>query len=302
MGPSQAILRAALWAGSVLLAVSPALAAPYVAGNCIFVATPATEDPFVADDASASLRRQRQGAVDPPTRETDLGFGIDQRVTENFGLSLGGSYTILDIAGQPSVYGFANLSGAVKYQFYKSDEHELLLSLGVIREFGGTGATRVGADSVGTTTPTFYFGKGMGDLSDSLAYLRPLAVTGTLGYQRADRPGPARPDQLVLGLAIEYSLRYLQGNVRYLGLPTVIGRLTPLVEFAFATPASRAAGAATTLTVAPGVVYSDRGIDFAVEVLLPATRPSGGDVGFIAMLHVPFDRFAASWGPLFGPR
>ena len=33
-----------------------------------------------------------------------------------------------------------------------------------------------------TLTPTFYFGKGFGDLPDTLSWIRPVAVTGQIGY------------------------------------------------------------------------------------------------------------------------
>ena len=70
--------------------------------------------------------------------------------------------------------------------------HEALLSLGVDREWGGTGTRRIGASPKGATSPTVYFAKGMGDLD--LGYLRPFAVTGSIGYQFADAPpAPRQP-------------------------------------------------------------------------------------------------------------
>jgi diacylglycerol kinase-like protein len=56
---------------------------------------------------------------------------------------------------------------------------------GVIREFPRTGSPVLGNNDVGTTTPTLYWGKGLGDLP--IGWLRPLAITGTIGYQYADK-------------------------------------------------------------------------------------------------------------------
>src|SRR4029450_8792835 len=68
-----------------------------------------------------------------------------------------------------------------KYQFFTSAEHEAILSLGAEVEIGGIGQQRVDAESFSTWTPAFFFGKGMGDLPDTLSLLRPAAVTGVVG-------------------------------------------------------------------------------------------------------------------------
>ena len=284
----------------------PAAAGPYVVGDRLFPATPTVDDPFVADafELGANTLRQRSTLSDPAFRQTNFGFGAEQRLTANLGVSVQGAYTINAVDGAPDTYGFQNFDATLKYQLVTSDAHEFLLTLGVEREFGGTGARRVGAEPVGSTAPTVYFGKGLGDLPDPLKYLRPLAVTGTAGYQFADRHSRGDdhfPDQGTFGVSVQYSLRYLQGNVEYVGLPAFVGRLTPLVEFSYATPLTRSYGTPSTGLVAPGIIYSEDGIDFGIEALLPATRLSGTGVGAIALLHVPLERLLPALGqPLFG--
>jgi hypothetical protein len=300
-------------------ALTTALAAPYVVGDRIFPATPTTAYPFVADAAYASLSRLQHGVPEAGTRATALGVGFEKRITADLGVDLEGAYKRLEQAPQGNAYGFDDIEASLKYQLFLDDRHEFLFSLGVTREFGGSGAANVGAEAVSATTPAIYFGKGSGDLPDGLKYLRPLAITGVLGYRiadersrstvRIDQQGGApmldvdrTPDQIVAGLAVEYSLGYLQGNVAYLGLPSLIGRLTPLVEVKLATPVGTSFGTPTTAIIAPGLIYSQRGIDFALEALIPATRQSGTHVGFIASLNIPFDALfpVAASKPLFG--
>ncbi len=299
--------------------ISPAIAGPYVAGDRTFPATPTTNYPFVADAAYGSVTSMREGAPDTGIRQTALGFGVEKRITEDLGIEVEDAYNILNMPARKNAYGFGNVEATAKYQLFLSDEHEFLLSAGVQREFGGSGANRVGAEAVSATTPTLFFGKGLGDLPESVKYLRPIAITGTVGYQRADQrtrtiatsdpqSGVSQlsvehnPDQFVLGFAFEYSLRYLEGNVAYLGLPAFIGRLTPVVEFAYTMPIGTAFGAPTTGIIAPGFIYSANGIDLGVEALIPATRQSGTNVGVIASVHIPFETFlpAAAGKPLFG--
>jgi len=308
------------WTGMVASgALDEARGAPYVVGDRVFPATPTTDYPFVADAAYASVSRMRQGAPDQATRETDFGFGVEKRITADLGIDVDGDYRRLAPGADGNAYGFDNFEATLKYQLLLNDPHEFLLSIGVSREFGGTGAAGIGADAVSATTPTIFFGKGFGDLPDGLKYLRPLAITGLLGYRIADEASRSTtvsdaatgarslefdhtPNQIVAGFALEYSLRYLQGNVAYVGLPSFIGRLTPVVEVKLATPTGTSFGTPTTGIIAPGLIYSQNGIDFGVEALVPMTRQSGTNVGFIASLHIPFEAFlpAAASKPLFG--
>lgn len=77
----------------------------------------------------------------------------------------------------------------MQYQLLKDGPHELALLLGLIVDWGGSGATNAGiATSYSTLTPTFYFGKGLGDLPDTIGLVRPFAVTGQIGYQSPRGP------------------------------------------------------------------------------------------------------------------
>jgi hypothetical protein len=276
-----------------LNASTEALADPYVIGNRYFVPTLLTDDPFVADEISTTATRIRNLASDgsPATEETDIGWEFAKRLTPNLGVEIEQGYTVLNPAGLRAQYGFDNIAATIKYQLYTNVEHELVMSAGIEREFGGTGATRIN-DTFGTTEPALYAGKGMGDLPDSLAFLRPLAITGLADYQIPDRHGPDTPQLFEFGLAIEYSLRYLEGNVRYLGLPEYIDRLTPVVEIDYATPASRAGGVGTVGYVAPGMVYTGNSFDIGVEALVPTTRAAGTNVGVMTMLHLWLDKLS----------
>src|SRR5439155_3165002 len=128
-------------------------------------------------------------------------------------------------------YGWANFENGFKYLGIDDPDREFLLTLGVDREWGATGATGI-ASRKGATEPRVYFGKGLGDLD--IGYLRPLAVTGLLGYQIADsRP---RPNLVTAGLVFEYSIPYLQSKVQSLDLPEFVRGLTPMTEFWLTVP------------------------------------------------------------------
>jgi len=120
----------------------------------------------------------------------------------------------------------------------KRHEHEeLTWSVGLIRLIPGTGSTQLrnaGAiASVGNTAPTFYFGKGLGDVS--AGYLRPLAITGEVSRVFSDTPS-VTPSAWTYAASLQYSLPYLQQNVMALHAPQFLMRMTPIVEIAMTSP------------------------------------------------------------------
>jgi hypothetical protein len=181
------------------------------------------------------------------------------------------------------------------------------MSVGVSREFARTGANgsngaALDNDDSGSTTPTLYFGKGFGDLP--IGWLRPLAVTGTIGYQIADKKlkltgtDPVSGDvlfnngasnQWVGGISVQYSLLYLQSQVKDFNFPDWVNRLTPLVEASWSSPASKPNNASTQYLFGVGVNYTARDYAVAVEMLIPGNSQSGSHLGLVAQFHLYFD-------------
>jgi hypothetical protein len=295
-------MRAALCGAALAGAagLSTPAAAHGFAGARFFPATVATDDPLVADELSLPTVSRSKTGDEPAARETDVSGEWSKRLTRNLGVSFGGDWTRLETPGEPRVSGFQNLETTLKYQFLTSADHEAILSAGVSYEWGGTGSDKVGAESLGVVTPTLYFGKGMGDLPDGLSWLKPAAVTGTLGYavptrahqlvETPDCPACAPLRQgttrsLEWGVALEYSLRYLQSQVRDLGLPAFVNQLTPLIEVTGSSPVANANGATTTGSANPGVLWSGRRLQLGLEAQIPINRASGSSVGVLFQIH-----------------
>ena len=272
------------------------------AGKRFFPATLATDDPFVADELSLpTVSRRKTGANgdEPATLETDTSVDFTKRITPDFGLGLGATYLSLKPDGGGAQRGFDNLAANAKYQFYKSDEHETILSIGADWDIGNTGAKRIGADSFSTVTPTVFFGKGFGDLPEGLKVLRPFALTGAAGVAiptrassaAADDSGNAatvqNPDVLNLGFAVEYSLLYLQSFVKDVGLPEPFKRMIPVVEVALQKPVDRGGGR-TTGTVNPGVLWAGRTMQYGLEAIIPVNG-TGGKTGVMFQIHFFLD-------------
>src|SRR5260370_15825190 len=76
--------------------------------------------------------------------------------------------------------GFGKINVGLKYEAYRNNQHEALISVGLAWGIGHSGAQVVGADAPDTIQPGVFFGKGFGDLPASLSWVRPFAITGAI--------------------------------------------------------------------------------------------------------------------------
>lgn len=265
-------------------------------GDRFFPPTIATDDPFATDELllpSLSFFRNPPAGGTPAVGVTDLGFEFDKEIFPKFALGISGDYLLEKPEGQSVATGFDDFSLSLKYQLWENPAHEAIVSIGGEWEIGGSGSRQVGADAANTVTPTIYFGKGFGDLPEALQFAKPFAVTGTLGEAIPDR---AEPDSFQWGFAVEYSLPYLDSQVKDVGLPRLFKRLIPLVEFSLNTPENRGGGP-TTGSINPGVLYENTYFQLGAEAVIPANGATGNEVGVIVQLEIYIDDI---WPKVFG--
>jgi hypothetical protein len=281
-----------------------------IVGNRFFPATLGIDDPGVNDEMSLPTVDSFKTGDDPPVRQRDVSAEFSKRITEDFAVSFGSTYTFLNPTDPMAAgaNGFQNLDTTFKYRLFKSPEHEFVMSVGLSVEWGGTGAESVGAETFNHYTPNVYFGKGFGDLPDTLSWIRPVAITGQVGYSIPGRNSTTtfgtdpdtgdptvdtqfHPHVLNWGGTIQYSMPYLKSAVIDLGLPDFINRFIPLVEATLQTPVANTftSGTLTTGTINPGFIWVGNTFQIGIEALIPINRQSGTNVGVIAQLHLYLD-------------
>jgi hypothetical protein len=292
------------------LAATTNAAAHCFVGQRFFPATLLIDDPCVADEMSLpTITYSKTGDV-PPATEVDLEADFSKRITEDFGITIQETWSQFTQPGSQKREGFADFETTAQYQLLKDGPHELALLLGLIVDWGGTGATNA---DIGTSytllTPTFYFGKGFGELPDTVGVLRPFALTGQFGYQiptssfdfAQDLP---IPQNLVYGASLQYSMPYLKSSVVDLDLPDFINHLVPLVEVQFSTPVENNVGLSyvTTGTIQPGVIWVGSYFQVGLEAVIPVNGQSGSNIGVLGQLHFYLDdMFPTTIGqPLLG--
>jgi hypothetical protein len=303
------LLSFALASSMGLASTSNAFAHCFV-GARFFPATLATDDPCVADEMSLPTVSWSKTADMPPASEWDISGEISKRITENFGVSIGQTWTQIRQPDGTVTAGFQDLETTFQYQVLKDPSHELALLAGVIVDWGNTGANNSGlGTSYSLVTPTFYFGQGFGELPETLSWARPFAVTGQVGYQIPTSnfdftQSVFIPQQLVYGASLQYSMPYLKSEVIDLQLPDFINHLIPIVEATFTTPVANNFGNSytTTGTINPGVIWVGSYFQVGLEATIPINRESGSGVGVLGQLHLYLDdMFPRTVGqPLFG--
>jgi hypothetical protein len=316
-------MRTCLWGAVIALLPLSGSMAHEIVGNRFFPATLGIDDPGVNDELSVPTVDSFKTGDVPPVRQRDVSGEFSKRITEDFGVSFGSTYTFLSPMDPtvPGANGFQNLETTFKYRVFKDPAHEFVMSVGLSIEWGGTGAQNVGADPFNAYTPMLWFGKGFGDLPDNLSWIRPVAVTGQVGYAiparnftttfgiDPDTGDPTadtefHPRVLNWGGTIQYSMPYLKSAVVDLGLPDFFNHLIPLVEANLQTPVANTltSGTVTTGTINPGLLWVGNKYQVGVEALIPINRQSGTHVGVIGQLHFYLDDIdpRGIGKPLFG--
>ncbi|WP_206953664.1 hypothetical protein [Trinickia acidisoli] len=293
--------RVALSAAAGLAVCSPAAMAHAVAGDRVFPATLAIDDPGVGDEFDFQFGHIKSATDDGQAMNVNTAsYEWDKLITSNLGFSVGGQYVNQNTPDGGSARGWDNTELGLKYLAYVNGPHEFMASVGLVAELGGTGAKSV-ANSYSTFTPNIYFGKGFGDLPASLGYLRPFAVTGQLGPNMTTASSDAGPNSFDWGFTVQYSIPYLQSQVKDLHLPEPFSNLIPVVEIPMSTCTAGACAGQTTGTINPGLLWTNRYGQFGIEAQIPVNRASGTHTGVLLDAHLYFDDlFPGSLGkPLF---
>lgn len=289
-----AALVAALAFPLFIFMMSSAAQAHVVCGNRVFPTTLTMDDPGVSDEMSLPTINL---TPTPTAQSNSYGYEWDKTITEDLGIGINGGYLTQRSPSQ-NLNGWDNITVTLKDQhpcFSRHPHEELVFSVGLVRLIPGTGSTRLRnagvIDDVGSTSPTFYFGKGFGDLS--APYLRPFAITGELSRDFSDTP-TASPSGWSYAVSLQYSMPYLQQSVQAQHIPQFLTRMTPLVEIAMS---SSDAGGPPTGTISPGILYDANTWQLGAEAVIPANSATrqGQGTGFIIQYHQFLDTFYKSW-------
>src|SRR5262245_54552283 len=103
--------RAGLWGAAIALVSFSGSLAHEIVGNRFFPATIGIDDPGVNDELSLPTVDSFKTGDVPPVRQRDVSSEFSKRITEDFAVSLGSTYTFLGPTDPtvPGANGFQNL-------------------------------------------------------------------------------------------------------------------------------------------------------------------------------------------------
>jgi hypothetical protein len=267
------------------------------AGKRFFPTTFQVDDPFISDEFSILINR----AKGPDAKTTEIDIDYSKRILPNFGLEFHEANLHQEFNEGGSANGWDNLGIGAKWQFLTNEPHELILAVGTDFDIGGTGAHQI-ADSFTTISPALFFGKGFGDLPESMGFFRPFALTGVIGPSFPTRSGNVsvnpdtgeteierNPTTLNWAFSLQYSLMYLQSFVKDIGLGAPFNRMILVTEFPMETCMSADCKGQITGTVNPGIVWCGKYTEFGVAAQIPINSRSGSSVGILGLIHLYID-------------
>ena len=280
-----------------------------VVGKRFFPATVVVEDPFVADEAGIVVGHRRE----PEALSTEVEAEISKRLSRDLAIMLGGTYNVIRPRGESDGeeapgprYGFSNPAFGLRYQFIRDAMHEVAATAAVSVSPGGVGQRRIGRLSGTTVSPALQVGKGFGDLPDWADWLKPIAVTASVGADLRTNRNEREEDaqhSFAWGATVMYSIPYLQSFVKDVGIPWPLNRLFPIVEFNGERMLTGPERGKNTAFANPGLIWVGRYLEFAVEAQIPLNDTSGRHTGFLGMVHFFIDDIAPNiftWTPFHG--
>jgi hypothetical protein len=282
-----------------------------IAGNRYFPGTLTFDDPAVADEAIVpDFSSWDHPAAGADATDNRINWSFTRLLTPTVGF-------VVDNSWMDRNWGVAHRAGfdvttlGLKWEIYRNNPGEALVSAGLGWGIAHSGAQGIAANAPDMIKPGIFFGKGFGDLPDGVSWLRPFGITGAIVLDHptggvstnlgidplTGQPGPMATnnvDILHWGFAVEFSTLYLTS--RFTGGPPKqepLNQLVPLVEFAF----DSSKGTKSIATMNPGLSYVAVSWQIAIEAIVPLNNASGHNIGGRAQLLLFLDDLAPS---LFG--
>jgi hypothetical protein len=254
-----------------------------IAGQRLFPSTLTFDDPGIGAELPLVFSRIRADGV----MQNDLGISVTKPVTQNFSLIAGTDYVGATQPGAPALHGWSNFEFGGVWQVYRNAASESIGSFSISRSFAHTGSRSV-RDGFSTWSPEFDFGQGFGNAHAN--WLRPFALTGSLGLDLPDDPD--EPRMLNWGLSLQYSIPYLQDFVKYAGIKAPFDKMIPIIELPMQTCLDRGCRGQTTGYIAPGVIWIGRYVQWGFELQIPVNHRAGNAIGVMFGFDVYLDDLA----------
>ena len=257
-------------------------------GKRLFVEPIATEDANIFSEYDVVVPSY---IIGDEGKELALGSSLTLRLTENLGLEIAGEWVSINPDLGEKETGFQNPELTLKYVAYTSPVHESIATVALSVE-PPLGKEEIGADDFYAFGTGLFYGKGFGDLPESLIYLRPLMIQGdvTVHHHLTRDPGETT-NSLSYDFALYYSLPYLQQFVKDVGIPAPLNRLFPMVEFNFQQVLNGPELGHREALMRPGLIWVGKSTQVGLAAVIPINGSSREetDIGVAGIFSLYLD-------------
>ena len=251
---------------------------------------------FIGDFAEVENYFSISGAAN---RSSSSGsFYLEKTVSSHSSISIFGGLERLQVDGE-GAGGWDNVEVTYKQNLISMEREEFVLSVGLSFELP-VGSRNIGAETHVREGFEVLFGKAMGNLPDTVAWLRPAAIEGGAAWQ--GKFTGAR-DDLISGFAeLEYSFDYLGEHVRGFHVIRAIHDLTPHLDFDYLQYMSAHRNStAPSFELTPGLAWLNSTFEINLGAQFGLNRASSeqGPVAFVWLVGVSYDELlpATKWTP-----
>lgn len=278
----------------LVAAVAPGLHAQ--TGKRVFI------EPLVTEDATPDNELELAPGWNRESGASDFNFegSLEKQITRNISIEIGQAYDSVSRSREHSSEGWDGVEIMPKWMFFSSAEHETVFAIAADL-FPSSGDPSAGAETHSRGGPRLMWEKGMGDLPDTLQWLRPIAIQNDMAY--LPTWGGPQADEFVFNVALSYSLQYLADSGQALPMSLVTDGLSPFVEFNYDQVAiGRRENTPPDLRVTPGLayMYGSYQISVGTQVALNQTASHNVQAAVLTLLVIDLDEIipGAGWMPL----
>jgi hypothetical protein len=256
-------------------------------GKRFFPSAISQDEPFINDKLALPIFfDETTSAGNQSIWTTNPKLEYAKTITKNFQASVTASYSHIVTSGQKALNGFDNWETGVRYNIFLLPEVESIFSIALNTKIGGSGNHAVNTPQT-TLSPELLFAQGLGPLPEVLKFLRPL------GFSLSLSPNITTSNYTVgslsWGIAVEYSLAYLQQSVANFNLP-LVDHIVPIVELPFTTCTQGNCHGRTTGFIDPGVIIYGTYGQLGLEAIIPSNRNTGNQVGGVIQFYLYLDK------------
>ncbi len=261
-----------------------------VIGKRLFVEPIATEDANIFSEYDLVIPSYIKGEEGD---ELELGTSFTLRLTERLGVEIEAEWTARNPDEGSSDTLFNNIELVMKYVAHTDPRREWIATAALIVELP-VGENDEEVDNFTSFGTGIFYGKGMGNLPESLKFFRPFMLQGDFVVEHGlTNDVEESANTLKYDVALYYSLPYLQQFVKDVGIPAPFSRLFPMIELNVEQVLNGEDRGDREVFIRPGFMWVGKSVQVGLAAIVPANSKAReeADYGVTGIISLFLDDY-----------